>query len=141
MYTTEIRAQEQAICHLFFHCCLKDGVFSDPELIEVSSRLVDVGLHKQLDFKAEVQVYQNYKPTITDESAYLEFLIRMITPVNNLALYSYCVELMLSDSTFSPGEESLLNKLALLLDISSEEQTVTKKLVAERKVVKADKIV
>ncbi len=141
MYSTEIKAQEQAICHLFFHCCLKDNVFSDPELTEVSSRLVDVGLYKTLDFKTEVQRYQAYKSTITDEAAYLEFLVKMIMPVNNLALYSYCVELILSDSTLSAGEESLMLKLAVLLDISPEEQSVTKKLVAQRKVVKSEHIV
>jgi uncharacterized tellurite resistance protein B-like protein len=141
MYSNEIKAQEQAICHLFFHCCLKDNVFSDPELTEVSSKLVDVGLYKSLDFKEEVQRYQAYKATITDEVAYLEFLIKMITPVNTLALYSYCVELILSDSTLSASEESLMTKLALLLDITPEEQAVTKNLLAQRKVVKSEQIV
>ena len=141
MYTNEIRSQEQAICHLFFHCCLKDGVFSDEEMTEVSSRMVDVGLYKQLDFKAEVLRYKSYQATITSDTAYLEFLIRMITPVNTLALYSYCVELILSDATLSPEEESLLTRIAGLLEIDAKEQAVTKKLMAQRKVVKTEKIV
>ena len=141
MYTTEVRSQEQALCHLFFHCCLKDGVFSDAELNEVSSRMVDVGLYKQLDFKEEVLRYQSYKPTLTNDVAYLEFLVKMITPVNSLALYSYCVELILSDSNLGAEEESLLSRLGAILDVSPEEQIVTKKLMAQRRVVKTDKIV
>jgi hypothetical protein len=141
MYTTEVRSQEQALCHLFFHCCLKDGVFSDAELNEVSSRMVEVGLYKQLDFKEEVLRYQSYKPTLTNDVSYLEFLVKMITPVNSLALYSYCVELILSDSNLGAEEESLLSRLGAILDVAPEEQIVTKKLMAQRRVVKTDKIV
>jgi uncharacterized tellurite resistance protein B-like protein len=141
MYTTEVRSQEQAICHLFFHCCLKDGTFSDDELTEVSAKMVDVGLYKQLDFKQEIQRYKAYGESIINDTPYLEFLVNMITPVNTLALYSYCVELVLSDSTLSPEEESLLTKIAGLLDIPDEEQSVTKRLMAQRRVIKAEKIV
>ncbi|HTE25035.1 tellurite resistance TerB family protein [Flavitalea sp.] len=141
MYTTEIRSQEQAICHLFFHCCLKDGTFSEEELTEVSSKMVDVGLYKQLDFKEEIQRYKSYGQSVINDIAYLEFLVKMIAPVNNLALYSYCAELILSDSTLSPGEESLLVKIAALLDVEPAEQSVIKRLVAQRRVVKAEKIV
>ena len=141
MYTTEIRSQEQAICHLFFHCCLKDGTFSDDELTEVSSKMVDVGLYKQLDFKEEIQRYKTYSNSVINDSDYLEFLIQMITPVNNLALYSYCAELVFSDSTLSAGEESLLGRIATILDVVPEEQSVIKKLMAQRRVVKSEKIV
>jgi len=141
MYTSEIRSQEQAICHLFFHCCLKDGVFTDAEMTEVSSRMVDVGLYKQLDFKAEVLRYKSYQTSIASDTAYLEFLVQMISPVNSLALYSYCVELILSDSTLTIEEESLLTRIAGILDINEEEQATTRKLMAQRKVVKTDKIV
>jgi uncharacterized tellurite resistance protein B-like protein len=141
MYTTGIRSQEQAICHLFFHCCLKDGTFSDEELTEVSSKMVDVGLYKQLDFKEEIQLYKSYGQSVINDADYLEFLVKMITPVNTLALYSYCVELVLSDSTLSVEEESLLGKIAALLEIEAEEQAVTKRLMAQRRVVKSQKIV
>jgi uncharacterized tellurite resistance protein B-like protein len=141
MYTDVIKAQEQAICHLFFHCCLKDGVFSDPELTAVSSRLVDIGLYKQLDFKDEVLKYQSYKASIVDDTRYLEFLIKMIVPVNTLALFSYCVELILSDSTLDAGEESLLTRIGNLLELDPVDQAVTRKLMAERKVVTSDQIV
>ena len=141
MYTTEVRAQEQAICHLFFHCCMKDGMFSDAELTEVSSRMVEVGLYKQLDFKEEVLRYQSYKSSLINDTDYLEYLIKLITPVNTLALYSYCVELVLSDSTLSPEEESLLARIARILDINAQEQEITKKLLAQRKVVKTEKVI
>ena len=141
MYTTEVRAQEQAICHLFFHCCMKDGVFNDAELTEVSSRMVEVGLYKQLDFKEEVLRYQFYKTSVINDTDYLEYLIKLITPVNTLALYSYCVELVLSDSTMSPEEESLLARIARVLDINAQEQATTKKLLAQRKVVKTEKVI
>ncbi len=141
MYTTEVRAQEQAICHLFFHCCMKDGTFSDAELTEVSSRMVEVGLYKQLDFKEEVLRYQSYKSSLINDTDYLEYLIKLITPVNTLALYSYCVELVLSDSTLSPEEESLLARIARILDVDAQEQAITKKLLAQRKVVKTEKVI
>ncbi|MHA4844478.1 tellurite resistance TerB family protein [Flavitalea antarctica] len=140
-YQSEIRSQEQAICHLFFHCCLKDGTFSDDELTEVSSKLVDVGLYKQLNFKDEIQRYKSYGESVINDAGYLEFLVKMITPVNTLALYSYCVELVLSDSTLSVGEEALLGRIAGLLQIEPAEQDVTKRLMAQRRVVKSENIV
>jgi uncharacterized tellurite resistance protein B-like protein len=140
-YQSEIRSQEQAICHLFFHCCLKDGTFSDDELTEVSSKLVDVGLYKQLNFKDEIQRYKSYGESVINDAGYLEFLVKMITPVNTLALYSYCVELVLSDSTLSVGEEALLGRIAGLLQIEPAEQDVTKRLMAQRRVVRSENIV
>jgi uncharacterized tellurite resistance protein B-like protein len=140
-YQSEIRSQEQAICHLFFHCCLKDGTFSDDELTEVSSKLVDVGLYKQLNFKDEIQRYKSYGESVINDAGYLEFLVKTITPVNTLALYSYCVELVLSDSTLSVGEEALLGRIAGLLQIEPAEQEVTKRLMAQRRVVRSENIV
>lgn len=141
MYINEVKSQDQALAHLFFHCCLKDGNFDDNEMNEVSAKLVDLGLYKQLDFKAEVLKYRNYKNSISDESAYLQFLVKTITPVNNYALYSYCAELVLSDSNFDLSEETLLKKLASILDISEAEQSVIQKLYAQRKVVKAEHLI
>ena len=126
---------------MFFHCCLKDGTFSDDELTEVSSKLVDVGLYKQLNFKDEIQRYKSYGESVINDAGYLEFLVKMITPVNTLALYSYCVELVLSDSTLSVGEEALLGRIAGLLQIEPAEQDVTKRLMAQRRVVKSENIV
>ena len=140
MYINEVKSQDQALCHLFFHCCFKDGEFNDPEKTDVSERLVEAGLYKHLNFKEEIQKYQSYKSEIFDEDAYLDFLIKMITPVNGIALYSYCVELVFSDSSLSQGEENLLEKIAGILEVNDSEQAIIKKLMAQRKVVKTEKI-
>lgn len=29
MYTNIVNSQDQALCHLFFHCCLEDDQFTD----------------------------------------------------------------------------------------------------------------
>jgi uncharacterized tellurite resistance protein B-like protein len=141
MYINEVKSQDQALAHLFFHCCLKDGDFNDTEMSDISAKLVEVGLYKQLDFKDEIVKYRNYRSSIYDETAYLEFLIKTITPVNNYALYSYCAELVLSDSSFDQSEETLLKKLASILEISAAEQDVIKKLYAQRKVVKSEHLI
>lgn len=140
MYINEVKSQDQALCHLFFHCCFRDGEFNDPEKTDISARLVEAGLYKHLDFKDEIIKYQSYRRDIHDEDAYLDFLIKMITPVNGIALYSYCVELVFSDSSLSQGEENLLAKIANILDVDRSEQAIIKKLMAQRKVVKTEKI-
>ena len=140
MYRDYITTQEEALCHLFFHCCLKDDVFQEPELNQVSQKIVDLGLRSKLNVKEEVIHYREYKSHITDEIAYLEYVIGLIKPVNELALYSYCLELMLSDSLFEATEESLTDKIAVALDITDDEKSVIKRLMTQRKVVEAEKI-
>lgn len=140
MYTDKISTQEQALTHLFFHCCLRDGSFSDPEIKIVSDMLVASGLNKTVNFKEEVISYKSYHPFIEDENSYLQTLINLIRPTNDLALYSYCTELCLSDSMLSPDEENLLDHLASVLAIEEAEQAVTKKLMVQRKVVETQKI-
>ena len=56
-----------------------------------------------------------------------------------LALYSFCVELCLSDQELSIEEESLLSKLADELDVSNE-RSVLDKLITQRKAVEIEKI-
>ena len=140
MYRDYITTQEEALCHLFFHCCLKDDVFQEPELNQVSQKIVDLGLRSELNVKEEVIHYREYKSHITDETAYLEYVVGLIKPVNELALYSYCLELMLSDSLFEATEESLTDKIAVALDITDDEKSVIKRLMTQRKVVEAEKI-
>ncbi|MBC7828052.1 MAG: TerB family tellurite resistance protein [Chitinophagaceae bacterium] len=140
MYKSYVTTQEEALCHLFFHCCLKDGVFKEPELDQISIRIVGLGLRSELNIKEEVIHYTTYKPEIIDEIEYLKYLINLINPVNELALYSHCLELMLSDSTFDPAEEVLTDKIASVLNIEEKERETIKKLMAQRKVVETDKI-
>jgi len=140
MYKSYVTTQEEALCHLFFHCCLKDGVFDDPELDLVSAKIVALGLKPALNIKEEVIHYTTYKPEIIEEGAYLQHLIQLINPVNDLALYSYCLELVLSDSSFDVTEEILTDKIAGILNIEEHDRQIIKKLMAQRKVVETDKL-
>ena len=140
MYKDFVTTQEEAICHLFFHCCLKDEVFDEPELVKVSEKIVALNLQSVVNVKEEVVHYTSYKSAITDETSYLLFLKSMINPVNDLALYSYCLELMLSDANLNTSEDSLTEKLAEVLEIDQEQRKTIKKLMAQRKVVESDKI-
>jgi uncharacterized tellurite resistance protein B-like protein len=140
MYKDFVTTQEEAICHLFFHCCLKDEVFKEPELDQVAWKIVGFGLRSELNVKEEMIHYNAYKSNINDETAYLEYLITLINPVNELALYSYCLELMLSDSSFDLSEEVLTDKIAGLLKIEENEREIIKKLITQRRVVEIDKL-
>lgn len=141
MYRNSVKTQNEALCHLFFHCCYKDGVFEESEITHVSGKLVDLGLRSDLNFKDEVIKYISYKTDIGNETAYLQYLINLINPVNEIALYSYCMELVISDSSLDVAEEKLINNLAAILKIDKEEQRVTKKLMTQRRVVEKEKIV
>ncbi|WEK34749.1 MAG: hypothetical protein P0Y53_19865 [Candidatus Pseudobacter hemicellulosilyticus] len=140
MYTTDIKSQDEALTHLFFHCCLKDKVLADAELEAVSAKLVAAGLNKTLNFKDEIVKYRNYSEAISSETEYLRFLVEQINPVNELALYSYCAELVLSDNTMSPEEEALLVNIGETLGLEDTEQAIVKRLMIQRKVVETDKL-
>ena len=141
MYKDYIISQDEAICHLFLHCCFKDGNFSQEEIDTVSSKFVDLQMHRDLNFKEELVHYKSYQSGMQseNENEYLEYLIKMSNPVQNLALYSYCVELCLSDQQLSIEEESLLSKLASILDANDEKATIDK-LFTQRKAVEVEKI-
>ena len=139
MYQDYITSQDEAVCHLFLHCCFKDGNFSQEEINTVSSKFVDLQIHKDLNFKEELQHYKAYKTTLENETDFLQYLFKLINPVQNLALYSVCVELCLSDQQLSIEEESLLNKIAELLEIG-EDKTLIDKLITQRKAVEIEKI-
>ena len=112
MYNDYITTQNEAICHLFLHCCYKDGRFSHDEVDTVSQKFVDLQIHKDLNFKEELEHYKAYQVDMPDEEQYLNYIIKLINPVHDLALYSYCVELCLSDGLLSAEEESLLKKIS-----------------------------
>jgi hypothetical protein len=139
MYQDYITSQNEAICHLFLHCCFKDGNFSQEEIDTVSSKFVDLQMHRDLNFKEELVHYKSYKTGIENEDDYLQYLIKLINPVQDLALYSYCVELCLSDQQLSFEEESLLSKIATLLDINDKRSTIDT-LFTQRKAVEIEKI-
>ena len=135
MYRTTIQSPEAALCHLFLHCCLKDGKFSETEMDDVSSKIVSFNLQHELNIKQELIHYNTYKDTISDEIAYLQFLVKMIVPTNDLALYSYCLELGLSDSSLDFSEKNLFKNLGEVLELTETEQSTIQKLMVQRKVV------
>jgi hypothetical protein len=139
MYNDYITTQNEAICHLFLHCCYKDGRFSHEEVDSVSAKFVDLQIHKDLNFKEELQHYKSYIAEVTNEDEYLSYIIKLINPVHDLALYSYCVELCLSDGLLSVEEESVLKKISTILDIGEEQSTVDN-LITQRKAVEIEKI-
>jgi uncharacterized tellurite resistance protein B-like protein len=140
MYNEIVTTQDQALCHLYFHCSLKDGKLDSAETDNLADRFVAMGMQKRMNFKDEMNAYRSYKNDIIDEELYLEFLIELINPINDLALYSYCVELVVSDELMDITEESLVKKIATILCIDEEQQQLIKKLMVERKVVETGKI-
>lgn len=140
MYTGLIKMQDEATVHLFFHCCMKDGVFKETEIDNVSAKLVAFKLNARLNFKDEMLKYRSYVTSITDENDYLQYLIGLIKPVSELALFSYCIELCVSDTDLSAAEEQLLDRIASILAIQPTEKELIRKLVVQRKVVETEKI-
>ena len=141
MYSQSVTTSNQALRHLYFHCCLNGGTLSPAETDGLADRFVTLGMQKELNFKDEMRAYRSYKRDIIDEWLYLDYLIKLINPINTLALYSHCLELVVSDEQYDRAEESLIKKIASLLDIEEEQQQIIQKLVLERKVVELQKII
>jgi uncharacterized tellurite resistance protein B-like protein len=140
MFENVVTSQDQALAHLLFHCCLKDGRFKEEEIDKVAEIFVDFGLQHDLNFKDEVRSYQEYISSVDNEQAYVDHLVDLIMPVNELAIFSWCIELALSDDKISVEEESLLIKIAEALKITQEESAVINKLMVQRRVVLTEKI-
>lgn len=139
MFENYITNSEEALCHLFLHCCFKDGSFTTEEIDEVSQKFASLEMQKDLNFKDELIKYRSYKATITDEAVYLQELIKSINPFNDFALYSYCVELGLSDNALDLPEMNLLKTIASILEIDEQQQETIQKLMVQRKVVETQK--
>lgn len=139
MYSQLVKTQEQAICHLFIHCCYKSGAFTDAELEMISAKFVQLGLQHDLNFKDEFVNYRSYLETIDTEGNYIQYLVSLLLPANELALYSHCLELCISDSLVDTSEASLLQKLANTLVINEEDQVLMQKLFIQRHLVLTQK--
>ena len=131
MYREAINSADQALVHLAFHCCLKDGELQEEELDLIATSFVAKGVNKSLDLKEEMRSYQSYFRKITDETTYLIFLIRAIDPLYRMALFAFCAEIVYRNNRVSFGEEILLNKLAGLLYINEAENTAVQRLINE----------
>lgn len=140
MYNSIVNNQDQALVHLFFHCCLEDNDFTQPEMEDLSGKLVVLGLNSRLNIKDELITYRSYRSDIPDEQLYIRFLLQLIKPVNDLALYSWCMELCIDDPTLDAREEALLHKISVELGIDNIDATVIRTLVAQRKAVELKKI-
>jgi hypothetical protein len=140
MYQKVISTQDEALSHLFFHCCFKDGAFTQEEIKTVSDKIVGAGINTGLNFTEEIQKYKSYRSAIANDVEYISYLVNLIRPINELALFSYCVELFLSDSSIETAEETLIANLAQALNIDDAEKTSIQKLMVQRKIVETEKI-
>ncbi|WP_121355086.1 TerB family tellurite resistance protein [Flavisolibacter nicotianae] len=131
MYRTLLSTPDQALVHLAFHCCLKDGELQNEELDFLSSTFVAKGINKSLNLKEEMQQYQSYYKNISDESSYVQFLIETIRPNNKLALFAFCTEIIYRDNNISISEEVLLNKIAGYLYVKDSENLAIQNLITE----------
>ena len=139
MYTEYILSADKALCHLFLHCCYKDGTVTGAELDNVSAKFALLGLNKELNFKDEVIAYKSYRADITSESKYIQDLIAQINPTNELALFSYCFELSVSDSALEASEKSLMDTIGDVLNIDVDSQEIIQKLIMQRQLVADNK--
>ena len=140
MYTSIVNNQDQALAHLFFHCCLEDENFTQAEMDDLSAKLVVLGLNTRINIKKELLTYRSYRSDIPDEQLYIRFLLQLIKPVNDLALYSWCIELCIDDPSLDAREEALLHKIAVELQLDNIDATVIRNCIAQRKAVELKKI-
>jgi uncharacterized tellurite resistance protein B-like protein len=138
MYQDKIVTRDQALCHLFFHCCLKDEVYTESEMDLLSRQIVNHHLNKQLDLKEEMIIYRCYFNEIPDDESYIKFLVQKIQPVNRLALYSYCMELRLGDNEMRPEEQQVLQYIGHALNLEEGEQAITKAIFIQRYMVEKE---
>lgn len=128
------------MCHLFLHCCMKDGQLTDAETDLAADRIVRLKINRHLDVKLETVRYREYVSSLEDEAAYIHFLVQAIAPVNTLAIYSYCVEMILSDQEINSAEDRLLHTIGDALQVTAAEQDAIQKLVVQRKVMENDSL-
>jgi len=140
MYTSIVNDQDQALAHLFFHCCLEDENFTQAEMDDLSAKMVILGLNTRINVKEQLVKYRSYRNEIPDEQLYIRHLLGLIKPVNDLALYSWCVELCIDDPTLDAREEALLHKIAVELQLDNIDATVVRNCIAQRKAVELKKI-
>ncbi len=139
IYADSIQTTDKALSHLFLHCCYKDGTFTEAEIDNVSTKFAALGLNKELNFKDELIAYRSYRNTISDEAKYIQDLIAQINPTNDLALFSYCLELGLSDSSLEFEEKSLIDTIGDVLHIEKADQETIQRLMVQRQLVADNK--
>jgi len=139
MYQESVTTQAKAICHLFLHCCYKDGNFSEEEVDNVAGKLTALELHRELNMKDELHAYRSYAGSIVNERGYVDYLLKLIAPVNELALFSYCMELGVSDSKLDTSEIRLFDLIGDILQIGPDQRLLVQKLISQRQLVTMQK--
>ncbi len=139
IYTTYVQTTDKALCHLFLHCCYKDGTFTEAEIDNVAAKFTALGLNKELNFKDELVAYKSYRLSIENETQYVKDLIAQINPTSELALFSYCMELGVSDSALDFIEKDLIDTIGNVLQIDEAEQETIQKLMIQRQLVADNK--
>src|SRR5258706_11417057 len=119
MYPNTVKTISQAYCHLFFHCCMGDNSPRRMETAFAAAKFVEGGLNSTVDLNKEMEKYKSYRPSVTDETRYLQYLVEVINPVNPLTLYFYCTEIILCEGTITGKEDMLLKNIAYVLEISN----------------------
>lgn len=130
-YSTYVQSRDQAVVHLAFHCCLKDGELQPEELDFLATTFAAKGINRQLNLKEEMEHYRSYYKTLSYDSAYVKYLLDTIHPKNKLALFAFCAEIIYRDNHIAISEEVLLNEIANHLSIRSTESSVVQDLITE----------
>ena len=102
-----------------------------------AAKFVDGGLNSSIDLNREMEKYKLYKPFVSDETRFLQYLVGIINPVNPLTLYFYCTEIILCDGTMTGKEDLLLKNVAYVLEISTTKQSHAREIVREVKTMEA----
>ncbi len=138
-YSNFIQTPDKALCHLFLHCCYKDGVFNEAELDALSTKFAQLRMNNDLNFKDELIAYKSYRNNIGDETQYIQNLVAQINPTSELALFSYCIELGVSDSSLDFLEKDLIDTIGDVLQIEKDKQETIQKLMIQRQLVAENK--
>ncbi len=133
-YQQTVTTREQAFCHLLlFFSLYEDETFEGEETYQVFSILKLYPLTSNVNFAEEVNVFFDYKNEISDPLAYFQYLLQLIGDEYPLLLLFNAVQVALSDTVYSEGDNLFLGLLRTALDIDKETgNTVLQLALAER---------
>ena len=137
MYKEIITRRAEAYCHLFFHCCLGDNSLVRRETAFTVAKFVESGLNADIDLVDEMNRYRIYRSYITNETDFLNYLVKIIDPASPVTLYFYCIEIILADKMYTEEAAALLKKIAVALQLSSYEQLNAMRLIKEARSTEA----
>ena len=133
-YQQAVTTKEQAFCHLLlFFSLYEDETFEGEETYQVFSILKLYPLTAKVNFAEEVNVFFDYKNEIPDIPGYFQYLLQLIgMEFPSLILFN-AVQVALSDTVYSEGDNIFLGMLRTALEIDKETGDILLKLaLAER---------